>query len=38
VDADEMTLILDTGDGASSEYRLRYKPSEEKVVSRQLNV
>jgi beta-mannosidase len=38
VDADDMTLILDTGDGASSEYRLRYRPSEAKIVSRQLNV
>ena len=38
VDADELTLVLDTGDGASSEYRLLYRPSEEKTVSRQLNV
>ncbi len=38
VDADDLTLILDTGDGASSEYRLRYRPSQEKEVSRQLNV
>ena len=38
VDADELTLVLDTGSGASSEYRLRYRPSEEKIISRQLNV
>ena len=38
VDADDVTLVLDTDDGASSEYRLRYRPSQEKIVSRQLNV
>ena len=38
VDATELTLVLDTGDGASSEYRLRYRPSEDKIVSRQLNI
>ena len=37
VDAGEFTLILDTGDDTASEYRLCYRRSQEKIVSRQLN-
>lgn len=35
---DEITLILDTGDGASSEYRLRYRHGEEALMSRYMNL
>ncbi len=38
VDASEFTLRLETGDGAASEYRLIYRRSKERIVSRQLNV
>ena len=37
-DADDMVLVLDTGDGAASRYRLRYRRSKARAVSRQLNV
>lgn len=38
VDATEFTLCLTAGTGASSEYRLCYRRSEEFAVSRQMNV
>ena len=38
VDATELVLCLDTGSGASSEYRLCYRRSETYAVSRQMNV
>jgi len=38
VDATEMTLRLETGDGTAGEYRLCYRPKEAKKISRQLNV
>ncbi|MBQ4089846.1 MAG: hypothetical protein IJC56_08205, partial [Clostridia bacterium] len=38
VDAGEFILKLSTGTGASSEYRLCYRRSKERIVSRQLNV
>jgi len=38
VDAGEFTLRLSTGTGAASEYRLCYRRSKERAVSRQLNV
>jgi beta-mannosidase len=38
VDATEFTLCLETGTGASSEYRLCYRRSEAYAVSRQMNV
>ena len=38
VSAYDMTLILDCGNGASSEYRLRYRSSKPVVITRQLNV
>jgi len=38
VPCDKITLVLDTGDGAASEYTLRYRPSEEVAVSRQMNM
>ena len=38
VDADSFTLILDTGNGASSEYTLCYRPGSETVRTRQMNV
>ena len=38
VEATDFTLCLSTGNGASSEYKLCYRPSEETIQTRQLNV
>ena len=38
VDAESFVLRLETGNGASSEYRLCYQPSQERVQTRQMNV
>jgi len=38
VDASDFTLVLETGDGARSQYKLCYRRSKERIVSRQLNV